>query len=228
MKIIKFSIICLLLATASNVFAGNNAVETESVENTLSIEIQNGYPSTQEKDTIELDASQKVFVSILSTSPFITFPDGQMPREIEVPLGEFRTVSFPFIVNEQCKESGQANVELDILMENGYSFSSNVEFPVDPVMPVSGVFSFKVSPNPSNGRVTFNCMNLKSAKPGQLAIYNVLGQTVANIDMPAGTSSISWQGEDRNGRSIASGIYFYYLLDGDGRKIASGKLMIVR
>jgi photosystem II stability/assembly factor-like uncharacterized protein len=66
-------------------------------------------------------------------------------------------------------------------------------------------------PNPFNSstRISFGL-----AEPGYTAIsvYNILGQrirTLVNGYKPAGTYSVIWDGTDKNGRSVSSGIYFY-------------------
>jgi flagellar hook assembly protein FlgD len=48
----------------------------------------------------------------------------------------------------------------------------------------------------------------------QLVVYNVLGQQVAVLadgEYPAGNHQVTWNGTDRNGESVASGVYLYRL-----------------
>jgi Ca-activated chloride channel homolog len=49
-------------------------------------------------------------------------------------------------------------------------------------------------------------------------IYNILGQLIARLvdrEEPAGIHRITWDGKDLNGRTVASGIYFYSMRAGD-------------
>jgi len=60
-----------------------------------------------------------------------------------------------------------------------------------------------------------------------ISIYNLLGQkTITIVDevKPAGQYSVIWDGKDRRGEQVASGIYFYNLRIND---IAESKKMIL-
>jgi hypothetical protein len=48
----------------------------------------------------------------------------------------------------------------------------------------------------------------------ELDLYNVLGQHVKQLtreNLPAGSYELSWNGTDRHGRRVASGVYLYRL-----------------
>lgn len=73
------------------------------------------------------------------------------------------------------------------------------------------------TPNPFNPttRVSFA---LKAASQVNLAVYNVLGQHVTTLVdefMPAGYQNVTWDGSDKNGHTVASGVYFYKLRAGE-------------
>jgi flagellar hook assembly protein FlgD len=72
-------------------------------------------------------------------------------------------------------------------------------------------------PNPFNPTTTINYSITKSGIV-RLNIFNSLGQVV-NILLDsyqdAGNHSITWNGEDSNGNSLSSGIYFYQLVSDD-------------
>jgi hypothetical protein len=68
-------------------------------------------------------------------------------------------------------------------------------------------------PNPFNPStiITFN-----ADKPGEakLIIFNVKGQLVKSLfsgKLKAGEQNFLWDGNDNNGKSVGSGIYFYHL-----------------
>ena len=68
-------------------------------------------------------------------------------------------------------------------------------------------------PNPFASATTIE-YELQTPSPVVIAIYNALGQRVAEIELPlqpAGRQTITWNGLDGNGRKVSSGIYFYRL-----------------
>ncbi len=72
-------------------------------------------------------------------------------------------------------------------------------------------------PNPFNPSTQIS-FALPVAAKVNLAIYNVLGQHVKTLvagDLRAGYQTITWDGTDFTGRTVASGVYFYKLNAGD-------------
>ena len=68
-------------------------------------------------------------------------------------------------------------------------------------------------PNPFNPSTTIK-YSLASDSHSELAIYNLKGQKVRQLysgNQAKGTFSVVWDGMDNNGRSVASGVYFYRL-----------------
>ncbi|MCI0331218.1 MAG: T9SS type A sorting domain-containing protein, partial [candidate division Zixibacteria bacterium] len=66
-------------------------------------------------------------------------------------------------------------------------------------------------PNPFNASTRIN-FALPQAGHVRMVIYNILGQPVRTLvegEMPAGERSVLWDGTDRNGRTVSSGVYFY-------------------
>lgn len=83
-------------------------------------------------------------------------------------------------------------------------------------------------PNPFNPEtvISFNIL-----QPGnvRLEIYNILGQSVSVLVdgyLSAGPVSAEWNGRDRNGRDVPSGIYFYRL-SRDGESLTR-KMVLMR
>jgi hypothetical protein len=73
------------------------------------------------------------------------------------------------------------------------------------------------TPNPFNPttKVSFA---LPTPSKVSLAVYNVLGQhvtTLVDAFMPAGYQEVIWDGSDKDGHTVASGVYFYKLRAGD-------------
>lgn len=62
-----------------------------------------------------------------------------------------------------------------------------------------------------------------------MKIYNTLGQeirTLVNSVLPAGEHSVSWDGIDRDGQPVSSGLYLYQLRVGETMQM--NKMMLIR
>lgn len=83
-------------------------------------------------------------------------------------------------------------------------------------------------PNPFNPN-TLISFNLKSADDVNIDIYNVMGQkitTVANGYYDAGEHNVDWNGDDGEGRPVASGVYFYKMKA--GRYTSTKKMILMK
>ena len=72
-------------------------------------------------------------------------------------------------------------------------------------------------PNPFNPQ-THIIYQLPRAETVTLTVYNVMGQAVCDLVdevQGAGEHTVTWNGLDRAGRAVASGIYFYQLVAGE-------------
>jgi flagellar hook assembly protein FlgD len=83
-------------------------------------------------------------------------------------------------------------------------------------------------PNPFNSATTIR-YTLQQPSRVTLKIYNLLGEeikTLVEADETTGWKSVDWNGTDRFGRSVNSGVYVYRLeIEG---KVLSRKLMVLR
>lgn len=83
-------------------------------------------------------------------------------------------------------------------------------------------------PNPFNAEVALS-FDLPKAAAVALVLYDALGQPVRHIvdgPLAAGRYRFAWDGRDRRGRAVASGIYFYRLIADSF--VAVGRLALVR
>ena len=72
-------------------------------------------------------------------------------------------------------------------------------------------------PNPFNP-TTVIYYDLPHPTKVEINVYNILGQkieTLMNGFQPKGKHSVTWDGKDLKGRTVASGIYFYKIVAGD-------------
>jgi hypothetical protein len=83
-------------------------------------------------------------------------------------------------------------------------------------------------PNPFNPETTIE-FDIPSAGPVRLAVYNVLGQLVRTLidgELDPGSHSIRWDGTDKTGNSVSSGIYLYRLETPDAS--AARKMLLMK
>ena len=76
-------------------------------------------------------------------------------------------------------------------------------------------------PNPFNPSTKI-AFELPKASHVSLVVYDVLGREVAEIanqDYPAGYSEVTWNGLNRNGEQVSSGVYFYRIAAGKWNKV---------
>ena len=84
------------------------------------------------------------------------------------------------------------------------------------------------APNPFNPRTTLR-FELATGSPTTLAVYDLQGrlvQTLINENLEAGYHEVLWNGDDRSGRSVASGLYLARLQSGGLNKTV--KLVLTR
>ena len=73
-------------------------------------------------------------------------------------------------------------------------------------------------PNPFNPATTIPLAVPVSGEAVDIAIYNLLGQLVRQVwsgPLAAGEHRLTWDGRDRQGQSVAAGVYLYQLRVGD-------------
>lgn len=83
-------------------------------------------------------------------------------------------------------------------------------------------------PNPFN-LSTHISFSIPRRSRVELSIYNILGQLVKSFapeNLPAGTFTVEWDGNADNGRTLASGIYFYRLIAADF--VATRKMVLLK
>jgi N-acetylneuraminic acid mutarotase len=82
-------------------------------------------------------------------------------------------------------------------------------------------------PNPFNSSTTIS-FELEESENISLNIYSITGQEITSLAQglfPAGFHSLHWDGKDRNGRPVTSGIYLYRLAT--SRESESKKMLYV-
>ena len=91
-----------------------------------------------------------------------------------------------------------------------------------PATDESQLFGLKIGPNPTGSGATIS-FRLDHGGPVALGIYDASGRLVRRLQscpMPPGDQQVRWDGSDRKGRSVESGIYFARLETAHGRRTA--------
>ena len=84
------------------------------------------------------------------------------------------------------------------------------------------------TPNPFNPR-TVIVFTLRDGSRTDLTIYDVRGNQVWGADLSGygpGTHQVVWEGQDKNGTTLPSGVYFYRLVSGSS--VDTKKMVLVR
>ena len=110
------------------------------------------------------------------------------------------SVSSAIVVDNDANEMNVeiSNAKLESVLPTEYSLSQNQPNPFNPSTDIS--FSL-----PKSGQV-------------KLTVYNILGAEVATLVdeiRSAGVHRITWDGTDKSGNPVASGVYLYRLTAGD-------------
>ncbi len=70
-------------------------------------------------------------------------------------------------------------------------------------------------PNPFNPKTTISYeLPIGNSSLAKLSIFNTLGETVKEFNLNQTSGSIAWNGTDRFGKQVSSGVYFYKLQAG--------------
>ena len=73
--------------------------------------------------------------------------------------------------------------------------------------------------------------NLSSQAEAEIRIFDLRGRLVKAIDAgekSPGTVTLQWHGKDRRGSQVASGFYFYKLMQDDQQLGRTGKLCLIK
>jgi len=95
--------------------------------------------------------------------------------------------------------------------------------PVEESSPSRVNLKLTVSPNPSRGDFLFALSGFEG-KGADLRIYDASGRLVRKLNVRGGNAL--WDGKDRGGRKVRSGIYFYRLRAGN--RVFRGRLLLFR
>jgi hypothetical protein len=116
---------------------------------------------------------------------------------------------------QRVDQNGNLGGPTSVWSYSSHSFSNNNE--------ITSVY-----PNPFNDAATIR-FSIYNSQQITLKVFNILGKEVVTIqsgNLTGGDHVINWQGTDRNGQVLASGVYWLVLQTGSTR--VSQKLLILR
>ena len=112
--------------------------------------------------------------------------------------------------NEESLVIGQ---EVEVTVEQ-YERKTTTMAETEDSLELPKILSFSQNtPNPFNPSTTIR-FELPHAAPVDLSVFNISGQkirTLVHQNKPAGSYSVIWDGVDKSGNKVASGVYFYRL-----------------
>ena len=197
--------------------------EMANLGNTYSVEIPE-WGGTFSYETIQTGATVTVpagtFTNCLVISLIITDSNNVVNQETEFyfqyQLGEVRNYTW---------SAYYENMELELIEYNVQTSSPQIE------IPVAG-HNLHNYPNPFNPSTTicFETTNLHES--ARIEIYNLKGQKVKTLTFPSRSLGMSegvivWYGDDDNGNSVASGVYFYTLIS-EGKPVQTRKMVLMK
>ena len=94
----------------------------------------------------------------------------------------------------------------------------------------SGCSLFQNYPNPFNS-ITTLVFSLPFASHVELAVFNLAGQRIRTLvegEVQPGEHQVTWDGKDRFGREVSSGLYLYRLKVGEGKWVETKKAVLLR
>lgn len=151
------------------------------------------------------------YQSDLTTSPQNDFDDYIVALSKELENSQVILTSIPlyFIKNHQAK---------DFLNQALMSFNESVANDDNEINQLESALRLSSYPNPFNPATTIS-FYLKTKADVHLKIYNIKGQLVYSHkrnNLATGQHMMSWDGQDKQGKELSSGLYLYKLTTDKG------------
>lgn len=203
-----------------------SAMLDERGYSTRRIEVSGGYPAVFNDGPIFIELGDTLDITLSAHNPDLSIPVVTVTQLPATATFDPQTQRFNWIVDDLAPKpmiytvtDGLLSYSTTVLFMPGELVSSNdvlYELPFR-------IELFQNYPNPFNPETTIR-FNLASANTVSLAVYNVLGQQVAELMkeqlLSAGTHSVQFSGEN-----LSSGVYFYQITVNDYSTLKSMTLI---
>ncbi|KAA3604453.1 MAG: T9SS C-terminal target domain-containing protein [Calditrichaeota bacterium] len=218
-------------------FELNSSGFTSKIRRNTAFEQQNKfiYVSSNNSSTtidagLEEDNGENSFDPLNSSTPPISFDTSVRVENLSTSTTVHAVGNYWGIPEEELNTNGSAYFDGTINWSPAL-FAKPTQLPKVTTEIIPESFSLKQNyPNPFNPSTTIEYW-IPNQGEGfvTLKIYNVLGQevkTLVNEVRQTGIHKILWNGTDENGKSVASGVYFYRINAGDF--VSSKKLLLLK
>ncbi len=120
------------------------------------------------------------------------------------------------------------NLEPDSIYEKNIYLLSDYIVSVEKNIELDFELQIRNYPNPFNSTTNFfvKIPTGLQGKAGHINIYNVNGQKIFSIEL-SDKSLYQWYGKDNNGKTVASGIYYYQLVI-DSKSYKNGSMILLK
>ncbi len=150
---------------------------------------------------------------------------GDVPDSIYVAVGAYGTNDGDPLVIQVPEGDGDGNLLIDeyLVLHIPETGIEDAGTGVD-----ATVALHQSLPNPARGEAEIR-FHLPAEMPATLSVYDLRGRLVRELArgrLPAGDHDVRWDGRDRLGRALPSGVYFYRLETPEGR--IDRKLVLLR
>ena len=168
-----------------------------STENTISLSIQNN-------STLE---AKGVSVTFNNLPTWIEFKSNAILLK-SIPTNGSSDAEFTFSVDKKAPVGRDTTLTATISSADGQVWTRDITVSVGAPKDYKLYNNFPNPFNPST-KIAFELPKASHVRP---IIYDVVGREVAQIadgDYPAGYSELTWNGLNRNGEQVSSGVYLY-------------------
>ncbi len=214
--LVKMRVVLILSA----IIAGSAAAQTSGTASGQTWQI----PFGSEGNTISLSVANNssvdannVTVTFTNLPAWLDFKSNSIVLK-SIPAKSTGDAEFTFSVDKKAPVGKDTALTAVINTSDGQSWDKDI------TVMVSAPKDYKLYnnfPNPFNPSTKI-AFELPKASHVTLTIYDVLGREVtvlANQEYPAGYNEITWNGLNRNGEQVASGVYFYRIAAGTWSKV---------
>jgi ligand-binding sensor domain-containing protein len=174
-------------------------------------------PFTENCKCITSDVLNQKWIGTQNSGVFHLSDDGSTLIE------QFNTTNSPLLTNEV------KSIAVDPKSGRAYFATINglSSIQTDALQPVADFDKIICSPNPYLVPPKVNMKIDGLIENSSLKIITLTGDIVAEFDSPGGRIA-TWNGQDKKGNYVSSGIYIIIAFNKDGSKVGKGKVAVVR
>jgi hypothetical protein len=165
-------------------------------------------------------------------NPLVDMGDNIWNTDILFPEGSWKYLEFKFARNGNDYEAPFDENHSVTIDDSGFEQTVNVTY--GEMGPVVGNNSnlpqptilLRNYPNPFNPQTTIYFTLPPNNYQGIIEIFNTKGQKIRTLQVNSNQNSITWQGRNKQGEPVGSGIYFYKLTSGS--YTATSKMLLLK